>query len=566
MTQNGQGDEPQLPAVRRAHEGVVLPSDGSGPWIPEVAGEHTVPAGGQPWGQPWGPQDDQQQPPQQPPHIPQQPQDHQQYQPPHFQQQSQQPQAQQPQFPQHLPPQQSQPPQPYQQQPLSQPLPPPAQSSGQPTGHRLPQHGAPAPQYQQDQQYPQDQQQYPQAQQYPPHGQPRRRPQLPPQDRPQNPSFAQPLPPEAVPGAGDSDATQFIAPVSEATQFIAPVAAPPENPAESTQYLGHRRQPGPAPAASGADAEPTQFLPPVPAAPAAPDYGIRPGAPEDRRPPAEFDSLFRTDAAGPQAAGETQQLPRFDPQDPYGSDPYGRPQAQPQPQPGAPAPQYVPEPASRAAAGAGRRKSSRTPLIAAVVVGCAVIGLGAGALLSGGGGSDKKDDKQPAGATAATGSKAPAQPAKDPAQPQAVALDKLLADSNNSRSAVIAAVGNIRSCQNLPQAASDLRGAAKQRHSLVTQLGTLSVDKLPDHDKLTASLSRAWNSSASADEQYAAWAHAVAANNKKECKKGHAKRTAAAGRGDAASGQATAAKKQASTLWNAIADKYSLTQRRSDQL
>ncbi|MFE2373547.1 hypothetical protein [Streptomyces sp. NPDC059398] len=528
MTQNGQGDEPQLPAVRRAHEGVVLPSDGSGPWIPEVAGEHTVPAGGQPWGQPWGPQDGGPQPPQQqPPHIPQHQPPHQQLPPPSHQQQ---------QFPQHLPPQQA----PYQ---------------------------------------PQFQQQQPQHQPHQPYHQPPASQPLPPAAQ-QSPSFAQPLPPETppggvVPGGGDN----------EATQFIAPVPGAPGNPAEATQYLGYPQQSGPAPAAAGSDADPTQFLPPVPAAPAAPSggpYGIRPGAPEDRQPPAEFDSLFRTDnGAGPQPAGETQQMPRFDSpaqaqpqaQAPYGggtyggaphnpppgSDPYGRPQQQP----GAQTPQYAPEPASRSAAGNGRRKS-RTPLIAAVVVGCAVIGLGAGALLSGGG-SDKKDDKQPAGATATTASKEP-EAAKDPAQPQAVALDKVLADSNNSRSAVIAAVGNIRSCQNLPRAASDLRGAAKQRHDLVTKLGTLSVDKLPDHEKLTGALTTAWNASATADEQYAAWAHAVAADGKKECKHGHAKRTAAAGRGDVASGKATAAKKQASALWNAIAEKYSLTQRRGDQL
>ncbi|WP_406154356.1 hypothetical protein OG217_22130 [Streptomyces sp. NBC_01023] len=548
MTQNGQGDEPQLPAVRRAHEGVVLPSDGSGPWIPEVAGEHTIPAGGQPWGQPWGPQDGGPQPPQQqPPHIPQQP--HQQQLPPPPQQQlpqpyQQQPQPQQPQFPQHMPPQQRPYEQPYQQQPpASQPLPPAAQ--------QYPSHG-------QQQNMAQNPAQSPQMPAHNPAHNPAH-------GAPQTPSFAQPLPPEAVPGAGDSDATQFIA----------PVPAPPGNPAESTQYLGYHQQSGPAPAAAGSDADPTQFLPPVPPAPSSAPYGIRPGAPEDRQPPAEFDNLFRTDnAAGPQAAGETQQLPRFDPQPPYGNapygggaphnappgnDPYGRPR-----QPGAQQPQYAPEPPSRADAGTARRKS-RTPVIAAVVVGCAVIGLGAGALLSGGG-SDKKDDQQPAGATSTTGSKAAPEAAKDPAQPQAVALDKLLADSNNSRSAVIAAVGSIRSCQNLPKAASDLRGAAKQRHALVTRLGTLSVDKLPDHAKLTAALTTGWNASATADEQYADWAHAVAANGKKECKHGHAKRTPAAGRGDAASGQATAAKKEASTLWNAIADKYSLTQRRGDQL
>ncbi|WP_328538197.1 hypothetical protein [Streptomyces sp. NBC_00344] len=475
MTQNGQGDEPQHPAVRRAHEGVVMPSDGSGPYVPEVAGEHTVPAGGQPWGQPWGPQDSQQQPPQ------------------HRAPQLQPPQHQAPQL-------------------------------------QAPQHQGP---YQ-----PQDP--YPSQSSY--------------QQPAQSPSYAQPLPPEAVPGAGDSDATQYIA----------PVALPPENPAESTQFLGYRQQSAQPPAPAGSEADPTQFLPPVPAAPASAPYGIRPGAPEDRQPPAEFDSLFRSDrSADPQAAGETQQLPRFEQQQQPGGGPYGQQQYQQPPQARQYAPQ--PQPPSRAAAGEGRRKSSRTPLIAAVVVGCAVIGLGAGALLSGGG-SDKKDDKQPVASTSTAASQAPDQAAQDPAKPQAVSLDKLLGDSNDSRSAVVAAVGSIRACQNLPQAAAALRGAAKQRHSLVTRLGALTVDKLPDNAQLTSSLTKAWNASATADEQYAAWAHRVAANGKKGCKHGHAQRTAEAGRGDQASGEATAAKKQASGLWNAIAGKYGLTARRGDQL
>ncbi|WP_250301202.1 hypothetical protein [Streptomyces sp. A 4/2] len=546
MTQNGQGDEPQLPAVRRAHEGVVLPSDGSGPWVPEVAGEHTVPAGGQPWGQPWGPQDAQALPPQQ---IPaQQPQSQPYMQSPH------QPQAlSQPHQPQALP--QAQQPQQHLPQP-QQHLP---QQPQQPQQH-LPYQAPQAPQAPQAQPMPQ--------MQHPMH----------PQAQPQSPSYAQPLPPEAVPGMGmglglgDSDATQFIAPIS----------VPPESPAESTQFLGHHPQPGAAP---GSDADATQFLPPVPAAPAAAPYDIRPGAPEDRVPPAEFDSLFRSDAAsGPQAAGETQQLPVFDAQQPYGNDrpgngpagngpgngrgnaPYGNGAYGQQPPP-PPQQQYAPQPpppGSRAAAGADRRRSSRVPLIAAAVVGIAVVGLGVGALLSGGG-SDTKDDKQPAASTETAASK-PAQAAEDPAKAQAVALDKLLADSNSSRSAVIAAVAHINSCQNLDQAEQDLSGAAKQRHSLVTRLGALSVDQLPDHAQLTSSLTTAWNASATADEQYAAWARNVADKGKKGCKHGRAKRTEAAGRGDAASGQATAAKKQASGLWNTIAEKYSLTTRRVDQL
>ncbi|MEV0092504.1 hypothetical protein [Streptomyces sp. NPDC050738] len=458
MTQNGQGDEPQLPAVRPAHEGVVLPADGSAPLIPEVAGGHTVPAGGQPWGQPWGPE--------------------------------------QP-APQHQ--------QPHQQLPYQQPQ------------QQLP--------YQQPQQQPQ-----PYA--------------------PQTPSYAQPLPPESPHGSAD------------ATQYIAPVPA-----ADSTQFLGY----APQPAQQNYDADATQFIQPVPAAPDSAPYGIRPGAPEDRQPPAEFDSLFRTDGP-PQPAGETQQLPRFEPhtprpqaqrqQPPYQQQPsYQPPQPQPQPQ----HQQYAYDPDE--APDSGRRRSSKTPLIAAVVVGCAVIGVGVGALMSSGGDDAKKgDDKQPVASSSSAPGKNSQQPAADAGKAQAVELDKLLAGSSSSRSAVIGAVGNIRSCQNLGQAAVDLRGAANQRHSLVTQLKTLKLDKLADNAQLSASLTTAWNASASADEHYAAWADQVAKAKKHGCKGGHARRTQAANQGDAASGQASGAKQQASKLWNAIAGQYGLTKRGATQL
>ncbi|CAM5632351.1 hypothetical protein SALBM135S_05383 [Streptomyces alboniger] len=154
-----------------------------------------------------------------------------------------------------------------------------------------------------------------------------------------------PLPP-AVTGP-DADATQYIAPIpgggplpgghipgapasggqapavdEGATQYLPPVspgALPPEAPAaDATQFLGRARPAAPAPS----DSEPTQYIAPVPgnsgpaghgapAEPAAAPYGIRPGAPGDRQPPAEFDSLFRTE---PEAEGpaSTQQMPRFD--------------------------------------------------------------------------------------------------------------------------------------------------------------------------------------------------------------------------------------------------------------
>ncbi|MFJ9029094.1 hypothetical protein ACIRQP_11325 [Streptomyces sp. NPDC102274] len=551
MTHSGQGDEPQHPAARPAHEGVVLPSDGSGPWIPGTAADQdrAVPTGGQPWGQPWGPQDGLQEQPGYGGGAPSAPQA--QDVPQSYGQTYDQT------YGQSYEPQQGG-------QPYGAPLPP---AQGQPLqGHQVqgqPAAGQPYAPYQQ----------YPQGQQLPPaQSQPLPQP-LPPTQR-----HAQPLPlPAEAQAPGSADATQYLPPVpamgdSDATQFIAPIPPgpgmlPPESSAEATQYL-----PSTAPPPQGSDADATQYIAPVPpqnvpAAPPGAPYGIRPGAPGDRQPPAEFDNLFRTDEpGGGQGAESTQQMPQFDagrgpqppqqPQQPQQRGPYGQ-------QPAAYQQPPVRQGPVNGGRGTGRRKSSRAPLIAAVVVGCAVLGLGAGALMSSGGDSPQDDSK-----TVASEGSASAEPstqtAPDPVKQQAEALDKLLADSNSSRSTVISAVEDIKSCDNLDQAATDLHGAAEQRRGLVTELEALTLDKLPNHTELTSSLTDAWQASASADDSYAQWAKQ--AKGKKGCKDGRARTTSQAAKANKASGEATAAKQKASGLWNSIATKYGLTEHAPTQL
>ncbi|MFI9584557.1 hypothetical protein ACIHCQ_22580 [Streptomyces sp. NPDC052236] len=366
---------------------------------------------------------------------------------------------------------------------------------------------------------------------------------------------------------GASDATQYIAPITGAGPL------PPETPAESTQYLGV--QPGAAPAPmpvppGGSEADATQFLPPVPSAPSSAPFDGRPGAPGERPPPAEFDSLFRAEGVPAQAPPDaTAQLPRFEP--PVGGRQQRRQSAPPPPQQyqqqhQQPAyqqqPQYghqqpAPEPE--------RRRSSRLPVVAALVVGCAVLGLGVSAVMFSG--DDDKEKDPGAGKNVAASSAAPdgsAKAADDPAKAQAESLDKLLADSNNSRAAVIRSVENIKQCKNLDQAATDLTGAAEQRRALVTRLEGLTIDKLPDNAALSTSLTEAWKASASADDHYAAWAGQV--KEKKGCKGGKARNTEHTAEATRASGDATKAKKEASGLWNKIAGKYGLTERRSEQL
>ncbi|WP_427166873.1 hypothetical protein ACQF4J_25755 [Streptomyces sp. C1-1] len=360
------------------------------------------------------------------------------------------------------------------------------------------------------------------------------------------------IPPVTGGAPGSEGATQYLPPVPAApadegaTQFLPPVgpgALPPEtgghHSGEATQFLGRPdlAGAGPLPSAADPDAQATQFIPPVG---------------DHRQPPAEFDNLFRGGPGGEAPAGSTQQLPRFE-------------QPQPQPAYGGPQSSYFPpgRDDDGGRGGRGGRTKSRVPLIAAVGIGIVVLGVGAGALLGGGGGGDGKDKNQPVSATAPAGDGS-ASPSADPAKQQAVALDKLLADSGNSRASVINAVADVKACRNLGGAASDLRAAAKQRGELVTRLAGLSVDRLPAHADLTTALTKAWQASASADNHYAAWADQV--GGRKGCHKGQARATGQTAAGNAASGTASQQKLRASRLWNAIAKSYGLTQRGPTQL
>ncbi|CAM5596877.1 hypothetical protein GCM10010329_49480 [Streptomyces spiroverticillatus] len=542
MTQSEQGDEPQHP-VRPAHEGVVLPpaqqqwqppqpSQAPGP-MPGHAPGQAAPQQGQSWGQPWGPGA-----------------------------------AQGTQAPGPVPAQQPRPLAPQQWQQAQQ-----AQES-QAGQAQMPQGAFGEPQGQQMQQ--------------PVWGAPVQS-----GGDAEPTQYMQPVPAEPVGPGSDAEPTQFMPPVPSG-----PGALPPEAPAgqpgaqqgvqqggqlEGTQFLGGQALQPPA----GSDADATQYLPPVPAdAPyaARPDgvqqtqqpqqvqqpqqagngtHGapVLPGVPGERQPPAEFDSLFRTQpptpGAQPEPAGSTQQMPRFLP-----------PRQQEAEQEEARYQQFQ-QPAPRGGGPGGpeqrRRKISPVPLIAAVVVGCSVIGLGISALMNAG-----EDDKDTGATNTAAGSKLPnqepAEKAADGAKGQAQALDKLLADSNDSRASVINAVAAIGQCGDLSKAATDLRAAATQRRGLVTRLQSLKVDKLEGNQALTAALNGAWEASAAADDHYASWADKVAGDKDRFCRDGRAKATSERRAGDRESGKASQQKQQAVNPWNTIAEKYGLTKHQASEL
>lgn len=247
-------------------------------------------------------------------------------------------------------------------------------------------------------------------------------------------------------------------------------------------------------------------------------------------------------------------------------------QQQPPPQYGQQPPQqYDPGYGHDGGDGGGRRRMSPAVVIGIAVAGCVIVGLVVGGLMSGGGGGKPdntaaKSSATPASTAPSTSGSGSGDPAADSAvKQQAEALDALLKTSGSSRSSVVNAVESIKNCKDLGNASSDLRSAANQRNGLVTQLGGLAVDKLPDHADLTDALTKAWQASAAADGHYASWGD-QAAHNHSVCKGGHARSTSEAQAANRESGTATEQKKRAVRLWNAIAEQYGLTQRQYSQL
>jgi hypothetical protein len=215
--------------------------------------------------------------------------------------------------------------------------------------------------------------------------------------------------------------------------------------------------------------------------------------------------------------------------------------------------------------GGGRGRGTRNPVVLGVlgVVGISAAGLFGGYVLGSGDNGDKNEESRSRPTVPADDSQEPGTDT-DPAGTQAKELDTLLADSNNSRDTVIRSVENVRKCEKLGKAARDLREAARQRNDLVNRLDELSLDQLPDHERLSTELTKAWKASAAADSYYAAWADQAA--GKKGCKKGGARSTGQLARANKASGDATAAKQRAAELWNPTARTYDLAERRPAQL
>ncbi|MCX4687273.1 hypothetical protein OG401_23695 [Kitasatospora purpeofusca] len=328
---------------------------------------------------------------------------------------------------------------------------------------------------------------------------------------------------------------------------------PPHGQQPAAPYPGP--QPGPYPGQAsgqpeyfGDSALPTQAMPVQQQGMPAPGWG---GAPHPGHP-----------ADHGQA---TQYLPPYPGADPQGAG--GYPPARPGYADG-PAADY-PDRSGTAPGGRGGGRSSNKLVVGGVVVG----GIAAAALVAVlmSGGDDKPGSKPQAapattggGTTAATAQQAPG-PTTASVSPevkaQAQALSDLLGTANDSRQAVIGAVASVQKCEKLPESQQALTAAAGQRRELQSKLSGLKTDKLTAGPQLVEQLNAAWAASATADDEYAAWAgDAQSGCDPKKNDNQHYKNAVAA------SGTATTAKKQASGLWNAVAGQTALPTRTDGDL
>ena len=130
---------------------------------------------------------------------------------------------------------------------------------------------------------------------------------------------------------------------------------------------------------------------------------------------------------------------------------------------------------------------------------CVVVKTGEGLLIG------------PSGITpigSSTGRPAPTAAVRD----QAVAVNRLLAQSTADRDALRSAIADLESCRSIVQATATLQSVVSSRQVLITEAGSLSLDLLPNGTELRSLLYRAMTESASSDRAYASWGTDLEAN------------------------------------------------------
>lgn len=170
--------------------------------------------------------------------------------------------------------------------------------------------------------------------------------------------------------------------------------------------------------------------------------------------------------------------------------------------------QGAPAPANDRTELVGPRRSSTTPMLAAVGVFVVLVVVASVVMFNGG--SDKKTGTgttvggQASGTPANTAAAAKAEAVKA----QADALYVLVLQSKAARSAATTAVDNVNVCKDVATGQTTFASAATTRTNQATQIGQLPVDLLPAGTaQLVADLKAAWATSATSETEYKNWAN-----------------------------------------------------------
>lgn len=145
-----------------------------------------------------------------------------------------------------------------------------------------------------------------------------------------------------------------------------------------------------------------------------------------------------------------------------------------------------------------------------------------------------------------------------PASPATVAaaLNGLVHQSATARATLISTVASIQNCSaNLQSAASALEAVVSTRQQVISQLGTLQVDVLPNGAAIRSAMTNALDDSIDADHDFEGWLSGITAAGGCTGQAPHDANWQAA---QVASSTATEAKQTFAGLWNPVAKTYGL--------
>jgi len=217
--------------------------------------------------------------------------------------------------------------------------------------------------------------------------------------------------------------------------------------------------------------------------------------------------------------------------------------------------------------GQSRERRGRTGLLVGLAVLVVILLVVVGVLVVSDGDGDNTagaDGSSSPVATSSESSSASASPSASASTPeaQAKAVDDLLSRAAGGKSLLTTAYDQATNCEISPASAEKkFEDAAKNRRDIVASARELDTDKLENGARIKSLMISMYDTSAKADDAFAAWARAGAAKGE-SCLKGNAKRT----KGNNLSIKAGKTKKKFVKVWNPVAEQYGHAKRTKDGL